>query len=154
EVYHKGSWGTVCDNDWDLNDAIVVCRQLSCGTALQAPGSAHFGQGSDPIWLDNVACSGSENSLTECGHRGYEKHNCGHSEDAGATFTLHGSSDPILIFSSNVAQIGYDQGTCKQDKSAWIPIFSDRIQPSSPPFFPLPSGAPKATPPSIAALPP
>ncbi|XP_019213853.1 deleted in malignant brain tumors 1 protein-like [Oreochromis niloticus] len=83
EIYHSGSWGTVCDDDWDLNDANVVCRRLGCGTPVSATASAHFGQGSGEIWLDNVACSGSESSITECGHNGFGKHNCGHGEDAG-----------------------------------------------------------------------
>ena len=83
EVYHNNSWGTVCDDGWDLKDAEVVCRELSCGTAQSAPGDAHFGQGSDPIWMDDVGCSGSEMSLTDCPHRGFVEHNCGHDEDAG-----------------------------------------------------------------------
>ena len=83
EVFHSGRWGTVCSNGWDLRDATVVCRQLGYGTAVGAPGGAAFGWGSGPIWYDNVNCSGSEASLTQCAHRGLGVHDCDHSQDAG-----------------------------------------------------------------------
>ncbi|XP_074932369.1 scavenger receptor cysteine-rich domain-containing protein DMBT1-like isoform X3 [Phalacrocorax aristotelis] len=83
EVFHDQKWGTVCDDTWDLYDAAVVCRQLGCGVVLSAPGSAHFGPGSDPIWLDDVHCIGTESTLNECQLSNWGEHNCGHSEDAG-----------------------------------------------------------------------
>ncbi|XP_010017086.1 PREDICTED: scavenger receptor cysteine-rich domain-containing group B protein-like, partial [Nestor notabilis] len=83
EVFHDKKWGTVCDDTWDLRDATVVCRQLGCGMALSALDSAHFGPGSDPIWLDNVHCTGTESTLTKCALNNWGEHNCAHSEDAG-----------------------------------------------------------------------
>ncbi|XP_019947587.2 scavenger receptor cysteine-rich type 1 protein M130-like isoform X1 [Paralichthys olivaceus] len=83
EILYKGMWGTVCDDEWEMPNADVVCRQLGCGHAVSAPASAHFGRGSGPIWLDNVECSGQETALTYCTHPGFGENNCGHGEDAG-----------------------------------------------------------------------
>ncbi|PWA33290.1 hypothetical protein CCH79_00013622, partial [Gambusia affinis] len=77
------TWGTVCDNGWDMNDAQVVCRQLGCGTALAAPHSAYFGKGMDKIWVDNVNCTGMETYLTECPFSGFQTYSRSHSQDAG-----------------------------------------------------------------------
>ena len=82
EVYHSDQWGTICDDGWGLEEAIVICRQLGYPTALEAPQFAQFGQGSGVIWMDNVQCNGSEHHIGECSFHGWGIHDCSHREDA------------------------------------------------------------------------
>ena len=96
EVFIKGTWGTVCDDEWDLNDANVACRQLGYGRAVTAAKSAAFGRGQGKIWMNNVRCTGNESSLTECAHNGLEKGNCSHSKDASAVCS-QGKTNPLIL---------------------------------------------------------
>ena len=83
EIFYNGEWGTVCDDFWDLRDAVVVCRQLGYTTALRRSIGAEFGQGTGKIWRDNVACTGTEIVLSSCRASSWGSHNCGHRDDAG-----------------------------------------------------------------------
>lgn len=108
EFCYNNQWGTVCDDAFGRPDSAVVCRQLGFGYAgmclffcfardnqlfislvlfnslgASTPNQAHFGQGTGPIWLDDVACTGTEARLIECGARPIGTHNCNHNEDAG-----------------------------------------------------------------------
>jgi len=50
------------------------------GTAIP---QASFGEGTGPILLDRLQCTGTESSLLSCSHRDIGIHICGHHEDAG-----------------------------------------------------------------------
>ncbi|XP_052220080.1 neurotrypsin-like [Dreissena polymorpha] len=73
--------GTVCDDEWDDNDAKVICKMLGYDDG-KALSEAYFGQGSSSIFLDDVQCDGTESSITACRHSGLGIHDCKHDEDA------------------------------------------------------------------------
>ncbi|XDV14114.1 hypothetical protein PO909_002328, partial [Leuciscus waleckii] len=85
EIYHDGQWGTVCDDGWDLAEAQVVCRQMGFPGAISVTPGGQHGEGSGPIWLDDMNCSGSESILSECCFKGWGVTDCTHTEDAGVT---------------------------------------------------------------------
>lgn len=82
EVFYDGKWGTVCHDNWDRNAANVVCRELGFKLADRAFTSAAHGEGSGPIWLDDVRCSGGETHLHKCNKRKWGDHDCTHKQDA------------------------------------------------------------------------
>ena len=42
QVYYDHTWGSVCDDYWDILDARVVCHQLGFADAVAATRYAHF----------------------------------------------------------------------------------------------------------------
>ena len=79
EVYHNGEWGRVCDDYWDLNDVQVVCRELGFGNAIATRHTrrSFSGQGhSKVIWLDNLECVGTEWTIGNCLHKGWNVSSC------------------------------------------------------------------------------
>ncbi|XP_050963312.1 scavenger receptor cysteine-rich domain-containing group B protein isoform X1 [Labeo rohita] len=83
EVLYNGTWGTVCDDDWGLSEAAVVCREIGCGDVIEAKDVGYFGEGSGQIWMDDVNCTGNESALSKCKYLEWGENDCDHSEDAG-----------------------------------------------------------------------
>ncbi|XP_036446257.1 galectin-3-binding protein A-like [Colossoma macropomum] len=99
EVYHDGEWGTVCDDNWEITQAQVVCRQLGFPGAVSATVGGTNGEGSGHIWLDDVSCTGSESSLSTCRFKGWGITDCSHKEDAGVVCESGKSVDSGHTFS-------------------------------------------------------
>ncbi|MEJ1286588.1 hypothetical protein NN561_017596 [Cricetulus griseus] len=100
EIQRAGEWGTICDDDFTLQAAHVLCRELGFTEATGWTHSAKYGPGTGRIWLDNLSCSGTEGSVTECASRGWGNSDCTHDEDAGVICKdqrLPGFSDSNVI---------------------------------------------------------
>uniref|UniRef100_A0AAQ5WYD3 Lysyl oxidase homolog n=1 Tax=Amphiprion ocellaris TaxID=80972 RepID=A0AAQ5WYD3_AMPOC len=83
EVFYNGEWGTVCDDDFTIHAAQVVCRELGYLEAISWSPSSKYGKGEGPIWFDNLHCTGKEKTLALCPSNGIGVSDCKHSEDVG-----------------------------------------------------------------------
>uniref|UniRef100_A0A8C8YUD8 Macrophage scavenger receptor 1 n=1 Tax=Prolemur simus TaxID=1328070 RepID=A0A8C8YUD8_PROSS len=88
EIFHDGQWGTICDDRWEVRVGQVVCRSLGYQGVQSVHKEAYFGQGTGPIWLNEVFCFGRESSIEQCKIRQWGVRACTHAEDAGVTCTL------------------------------------------------------------------
>ncbi|KAL6460166.1 hypothetical protein MHYP_G00319250 [Metynnis hypsauchen] len=91
EVLHRETWSTVCDADFDQQDAEVVCRELGCGLPVEVLGAAAFGRGEGQVWLQELQCRGNESQIHFCPTSSL-KHNCSHDSDVALVCAGHRKS--------------------------------------------------------------
>ncbi|KAL8602516.1 hypothetical protein ACOMHN_065388 [Nucella lapillus] len=70
------SWGTVCDDDFGSEEAGVACWQLGYGRHDNSYSTIGVEGSNPPIFLDDLACQGSEQRLADCQHRPWGVSNC------------------------------------------------------------------------------
>ena len=81
-IYYHGRQGTICADDWDIQNARVVCRQLGYGPALHAKVAEPYYSNGDPVHLNAVKCIGDELYLAACSHAKFGDNSCTHTIDA------------------------------------------------------------------------
>ncbi|KAJ8034476.1 Galectin-3-binding protein [Holothuria leucospilota] len=85
EILYDNQWGTVCgDDEWDIEDARVVCHQLGYHNATNSYQNAPI-QGPDFVSMSNVQCHGNETSISSCKHERFQEGNCPIENNAGVT---------------------------------------------------------------------
>ena len=71
----------VCDDNWDMNDGRVVCRELGFHEVERITKESQFGKVSVNFIMDNVECIGTEERLFNCTYNSDD--DCGATEGAG-----------------------------------------------------------------------
>ncbi|XP_036359157.1 atrial natriuretic peptide-converting enzyme-like isoform X2 [Octopus sinensis] len=82
-IYRNNSWGYVCDDNWDMKDANVACKQLGFSRGAEvATGNSRYGLAeSENFLMDNTDCKGDERALQYCSYD--TEHDCKKDEAAG-----------------------------------------------------------------------
>lgn len=75
-------WSELCDPQASYSFCNYTIVSINRENAI-AYSSAYFGAGTGQIWLDNLACTGTETDIADCPYINWGSHNCGHYEDAG-----------------------------------------------------------------------
>ena len=83
ELFLQGQWGTVCNDGWSTEEANVICRQLGYPSATRAWQGARLRPETGPTL--NVSCNGTELSIDECDHSGWDSDGCSQGQGVGVT---------------------------------------------------------------------
>ena len=84
QVYYNKTWGWVCAEQWDKNDADVACRMMGfLGPLSSFMVKEETEETKLRIWLNNMQCIGNESSLFSCINGGLGPHDCDGKGKAG-----------------------------------------------------------------------
>ncbi|XP_068580872.1 scavenger receptor cysteine-rich type 1 protein M130-like [Cebidichthys violaceus] len=84
-------WSSVCEDDFDQQDAEVVCRELGCGAPSVLQG-ALYGEVEAPMWTKEFQCGGHESALLDCRSSGSDRNTCSPGKAVGLT-----CSEPVRL---------------------------------------------------------
>lgn len=120
DICFNGTWGTICDDSWDDRGASVLCRQLGFSdTDVEAfRGMFLEGTAGEPIWIDDMKCSGTESNILYCNYGTIGLHNCDHSEDAGLRCSKPTEGTPVSSPSPSPTSPSVETGSQSQSQLA------------------------------------
>ena len=98
EIFHNGTWGTVCDqNYWTRKSSSVVCSQLGFTYAANYfYGRNQVIYDSAPVWLA-IRCSGNESSIFQC-YNSWQENSCSYYKHFGVRCSSQGTYSVPEIF--------------------------------------------------------
>ncbi|XP_067433184.1 uncharacterized protein [Thunnus thynnus] len=106
------SWSSVCEADFDQQDAEVVCRELGCGAPSVLQG-ALYGEVEALIWTKEFQCGGNESALLDCGRSDSNRSTCSPDKAVGLT-----CSEPVRL----VGEASRCAGTLIVKRTKWRPV--------------------------------
>ncbi|XP_053197804.1 scavenger receptor cysteine-rich type 1 protein M130-like [Scomber japonicus] len=112
EVKSEQSWSSVCEADFDQQDAEVVCRELSCGAPSVLQG-ALYGEVEAPMWTKEFQCGGHESALLDCRRSDLARCTCSPGKAVGLT-----CSEPVRL----VGGASRCAGTLEMKQGEWRPV--------------------------------
>ncbi|XP_049909707.1 uncharacterized protein LOC126395947 [Epinephelus moara] len=112
EVKSNQRWSSVCEADFDQQDAEVVCRELGCGAPSVLQG-ALYGEVEAPVWTKEFQCGGHESALLDCRSSGSDRNTCSPGKAVGLT-----CSEPVRLVGGH-SRCG---GTLEVKQGDWRPV--------------------------------
>lgn len=90
EVFHGGRWGTICADNWRIEEAMVVCRQLNLGYGSHAITQNYFGATNLGVIMSGVICRVDEISIYNCQHDPWQNATCSKSNKLAGVICVDG----------------------------------------------------------------
>ncbi|XP_070999170.1 CD5 antigen-like, partial [Oncorhynchus clarkii lewisi] len=119
EVKSNQSWASVCEADFDRQDAEVVCGELGCGSPAALQGGL-YGGGEGQTWDKEFQCKGRESLLLDCDTSDRENNTCLPGNAVGLTCS---EPDDVRLVGGDSRCAGgverYDQGEWRTVGADW-----------------------------------